>query len=358
LSIETSATQDLYLRRCIELALRGGTQTTLNPMVGAVVVYQNQILGEGWHQQFGGNHAEVNAIHAVQDQSLLPHATLYVNLEPCNIHGKTPPCTDLILRSGIPAVIIGCTDPNPLISGKGIKMMMDHGINVTMATDPRPFIDLNKIFFINQRYKRPYIVLKWAETANGFIGSKKGQRLIISGRDALRYVHYLRSRYHAIMIGKNTALRDDPYLNLRHYYGQNPTRIVLDIDHALTSDKNVFRSSGNVLIINKDRNETNGHVKWFAPDNPEAFLNVNVLMQELYARAGVASILVEGGRFLLQQFINQGIYDELIVIRSDKIIPEADISAPLLMNNFKFDRIIPLGSDTIFFKFNHNLYDL
>jgi diaminohydroxyphosphoribosylaminopyrimidine deaminase/5-amino-6-(5-phosphoribosylamino)uracil reductase len=235
---------------------------------------------------------------------------------------------------------------------------MNHGAKVTVAQDPKPFIDLNKIFFVNQREKRPYIVLKWAETANGFIGSKKGKRLIISGTDALRYVHYLRSRYHAIMIGKNTAIRDDPYLNLRYYYGHNPIRIVLDIDHALTADKNIFRSSGDVLIINKDKNQTEGHVKWFAPDNPEAFLNVNVMMQELYSRAGIASILVEGGRFLLQQFINQGIYDELIVIRSDKKIPEADISAPLLMNNFKFDSIKRLGDDTVFFKFNHKLYDL
>ena len=331
----------------------------MNPRVGALLVYNDKIIGEGWHQIYGGNHAEVNAILSVKDRELLSQSTLYVSLEPCNIQRKTPPCTEFIIQHKIPRVVVGCLDPNPEINGLGVAMLRQNGVEVILAKDPTPFIELNKVFFVNQKLKRPYITIKWAETANGFIGSKKGQRIIISGCEAMRYVHYLRSQYHAIMIGKNTALRDDPYLNLRHYYGQNPTRIVLDIDLNLSPDLHLFQSKGRVLVINQTKDEEKGNVTWFVPQNKEAFLNVNIMMHELYERAGIASILVEGGRFLLQQFLNQGIWDEIIVLRSDRIIPEADISAPLLMSNFKFDQIISFKSDTVFIKKNnlhHELY--
>lgn len=325
-------------------------------MVGAVIVRDDRVIAEGWHRRFGEAHAEINALRAVPDPSLLPESTMYVNLEPCSHYGKTPPCADAIIEAGVGRVVVGCLDPNPAVSGQGVAKLRAAGVEVEMAEAPRPFVDFNCCFFLNQQFRRPYILLKWAETADGMIGRSYGERLRISGPVADKYVHYLRSVYQAIMIGKNTALGDNPHLNLRNYYGAHPVRILFDIELELPLTLNVFGPEGSVLVINRHRNDTVGNVEYFIPERAEAYMNLALLAQELYARRQIGSILVEGGRYLLQQFINQGMYDEIQVVRSPDAAPDADIPAPVLLYNFKFDEISPLGGDFLFRKKVQHIY--
>ncbi len=228
------------MQRCIELARNGLGSVAPNPMVGALVLHQGKIIGEGYHQKFGAAHAEVNAIHAVKNKSLLASATLYVSLEPCNHFGKTPPCTDLILQHKIPHVVIGTVDTNAAVAGDGIKKLKSAGVSVTIGILEAECKELNKRFFYFNKEKKPYVILKWAQTADGFIGDAAIPNLPISDAYSQQLVHKWRSEEAAILVGTNTAALDNPSLTVRNYAGKNPLRVIIDRKDKLTKKLHIF----------------------------------------------------------------------------------------------------------------------
>ena len=325
---------NLYLQRCLELARKGGAAVEPNPRVGSVVVYNGKIIGEGWHQFFGGPHAEVNAIASVEQKELLPYSTIYVSLEPCNHHGKTPPCADLILEHRIPKVVIGSLDPNPKMAGRSVKMLREQGVSVEVAADQSPFQELNEHFWYNQKHHRPFITLKWAESQDGFIaGLDEDGRPVstaISPSFVSRWVHALRHEHQAILVGKNTVLTDDPSLTTRKWPGDHPTRIFLDRKLEIPSSAKIY-GPGKVIVINELKNQVEGDTTFFVPVEEEAFDDLGMLMTELYGRLRIGSILVEGGRSVLDQFIAQGIWNEAWKNIGSKRLGEG-IQAPTLPN--------------------------
>ena len=304
---------NLFLQRCLELARKGGAVVEPNPRVGAVVVHEGKIIGEGWHQVFGGPHAEVNAIASVVKKDLLPQSTIYVSLEPCNHHGKTPPCSDLILQHRIPKVVIGSLDPNPKMAGRSVNLLRENGVEVEVNPDQGPFQELNAHFWCNQNQHRPFITLKWAESQDGFIAGMdeydSPQPTAISPSFISRWVHSLRHEHHAILVGKNTVLTDDPCLTTRKWPGDNPIRIFLDRKLEISASAKIY-GPGKVIVVNELKNEEAGDLTYFVPVEEEAFDDLGMLMTELYGRLRIGSILVEGGRNVLEQFISQGIWDE------------------------------------------------
>ena len=278
----------IYLRRCLDLARRGEGFVSPNPMVGACIVYEDKILGEGYHTRFGAPHAEVEAMHAVPEDKvdLLPYATLYVSLEPCNFQGKTPPCTQLILEKKIGKVCIGSEDPNPRVSGKSIQYLRDNNVQVSMAKDPLPFQDLNKVFWINQVLGRSFVLLKYAQSSDGYMG-KQGERIEISNNVTNRYTHKLRSTFDAILVGAGTAITDDPWLTTRRIPGRNPVRIILDLKNRCSAGLTVWNTQAPTwLITNKQRldlPENVNQIVW--KDSP---VSTNQLATVLYQK-GIGS---------------------------------------------------------------------
>jgi len=320
-----------------------------NPRVGAVIVHEDRIIGEGYHAQAGGPHAEVVAIQAVSDPDLLPQATLYVSLEPCNHQGKTPPCTDLILQHKIPRVVIGMQDPNPQVSGKGIARLRAEGVEVILHYDPQPFERLNSVFVTNQTQQRPYIVLKWAVSDNGYIAGMDEQgnpyQVAITGRRVKEQVHALRAYHHAILIGKTTAQIDDPQLTTRYYYGEDPLRIIFDRQLGLSEELQVFSDGGQTIVLNERRDTIEGNITFF---RPAQWSNMTELCKELYTKFQICSILVEGGTLVLQQFIDQKAFDELYLFQGKTHI-RYGVPAPVLGDHFAFDRIIEMGDDRLLY---------
>jgi len=312
------------MERCLQLALLGAGHIAPNPMVGAVVVHQNRIIGEGFHQAFGGPHAEVNAIAAVRQQSLLSGSTLYVNLEPCAHHGKTPPCSDLIIKSKIPHVVIGCRDPFDAVNGKGIEKLQAAHVKVTTGILEKESLHLNRRFITFHEKKRPYIILKWAQSKDGFIGHPD-KRIQISNEYANRLVHHWRSAEQAIMIGSGTALVDDPQLTVRLWPGNNPLRLVLDRYLRLPGTLSIFNKAAPVVIFNEIKDAEDDHVtcaKISFDDLPAS------AMQYLYERK-ILSVIIEGGAQLLHTFINSNCWDEARVITSGHRLMNG-IAAPVL----------------------------
>ncbi len=291
-----------------------GANVEPNPRVGAVVVCNEYIIGEGWHETYGAPHAEVNAINSVKDKSLLPRSTLYISLEPCNHHGKTPPCTHLVMEHGIPEVVIGALDPNPKMAGKSVKLLRSKGVQVVVNRSPGPFLEINKHFHYNQSYLKPFISLKWAESSNGFIAgysdAGKPQQTIISPPFISRWVHYLRHEHQAIMVGKHTVMTDNPTLSTRKWPGYNPVKIFFDRKLEIPLNANIY-NSGRIIVINELWNRVLGNITYFVPLEKKAFEEMDMLMFELYERLGIGSILVEGGTNLLDQFIDQGVWNEI-----------------------------------------------
>lgn len=319
-----------YLTRCISLAERASSAVYPNPRVGAVIVFEDKIIGEGYHHFAGGPHAEVHAINSVKEPSLLMRSTLYVSLEPCNHFGKTPPCTDLILRHKIPHVVVGCTDPNPRVAGKGLARLQDAGVQVELAQDTMPFRALNKVFFVNQQQQRPYIVLKWAQSADAFIaglGQKgEGRRTQISSPKAQVYTHRLRAWHHAILVGRKTAMIDNPALTTRLFPGKHPLRIVMDKDATLSPHLTIFTDAYPTLVLSdKPVNMSLPKEKY----TPAQWSHIPSLCKELFQEKGLCSILVEGGNYVLSQFLESGFFDELHVIQSPKRLGKG-IPAPLI----------------------------
>ncbi len=339
-------THEHYMQRCLQLAQLGLGNVSPNPMVGCVIVYENKIIGEGFHQQFGEAHAEVNAINSVQNKALLAVATLYVNLEPCAHFGKTPPCADLIIKHKLKTVVVGCTDPFESVNGKGIEKLKANGIEVITDILKNESLELNKRFFTFHQKKRPYIILKWAQSADGFIGasplkntSEKNATQWISNTLSRKLVHKWRSEDDSILIGTNTALIDNPILNTRDWHGKNPLRMVLDKSLRLPENLAVFNRDFPTLIFNSIKNEEQNNLQYIKIN----FENVlAVMLQHLYEKQ-IQSVLVEGGSLLLNSCIEAGLWDEARIFKStvqlNNGVKAPIISAPI-DNRFQIENDI------------------
>ena len=343
----------LYMRRCLQLAKLGGANVAPNPMVGAVLVFNDRIIGEGFHQFYGKAHAEVNCINSVSDadKKLIPLSTLYVSLEPCAHFGKTPPCADLIIQLKIPTVIIGCRDPFEKVDGKGIEKLRAARVNVETGILEEECTTLNKRFFTFHTKKRPYVILKWAQTANAFIANPdpSNDRLRISNAYSNRFVHKWRSQEASILVGTNTALYDDPELTTRLWPGKSPIRLVLDMNLRLPHRLKVFDRSVRTIVFNSIKEEDANEILYYRLTGNENIAKqiVNALYQ-----LDIQSVLVEGGAKLLQSFIDTEIWDEAKVITNTRLTlgnhqnPVNGLRAPVL-NSAQFVEEIILGSDTI-----------
>lgn len=324
-----------YMERCLQLAALGAGNVAPNPMVGAVLVYNDRIIGEGYHQQYGKAHAEVNCIAAVkpEDKHLIAESVLYVSLEPCAHHGKTPPCADLIVAHKIPEVVVGCRDPFPLVNGRGIEKMMAAGVKVMQGVCEAQCKAMNKRFFIFHAQHRPYIILKWAQSANGIIGSPL-QRIFITNEYTGWIVHKWRTEEAAIMVGTHTALQDDPALTARYWPGKNPVRIVIDMNLTLPPYLQLFDGSVPTIVFNTIRNTindvdcdiTSSREVWYY----QVTSDVSLVQQVLHAlyRLKVQSVLIEGGAKLIQSFIEENAWDEARVITNEQLYLPEGLRAP------------------------------
>lgn len=316
------------MNRCLQLALRGLGNTAPNPMVGCVVVHNNKIIAEGYHQQYGGPHAEVNAINSVKDKTLLPQSTLYVSLEPCNHYGKTPPCTDLIIASGIKTVVVGCIDPFDKVNGSGIQKLKAHNIQVIQNIMEEECRQLNRRFFTFSQKHRPYIILKWAQSADGFMAplNQTENNRWVSNTYSQKLTHQWRSHEQAILVGANTAVKDNPKLNVRNWLGKNPLRILIDKGLKIPATHYLLSDGEPTLVF------SNNHSKSTNATYIRTNFTTNVISQitqELYKR-NIQSVIVEGGSITLQHFINANKWDEARVFLSREKYLTNGINAPML----------------------------
>ncbi len=283
-------TDEQYMQRCIQLAKKGAGNVAPNPMVGAILVYNDLIIGEGFHKKYGEAHAEVNCVNSVKEdkEHLIEKSILFVSLEPCAHFGKTPPCTNLIIQKKIKKVVIGCQDIFKEVSGKGIQKLNDAGIEVVLGVLQKECLELNKRFFTFHQKQRPYIILKWAQSINGKIGSLKGERILISNDYSNRVVHKWRSEEAAILVGTNTALNDNPSLTTRLWKGKNPVRIVIDKELKLPSSLKVFNNDTDTIIFNKIKNGSDSNIRFIKIDS-DNFLQF--ILHSLY-NLNIQSVLV------------------------------------------------------------------
>ena len=327
-----------YMKRCIELASKVIGNTYPNPMVGCVIVHNNKIIGEGSTQEYGYNHAEVDAINSVVNKDLLKESTLYVSLEPCNHHGKTPPCTKLILDKGIKNVVIGSKDPNRNVLGGGINTLISNGCNVEFGVMKEECDTLNRRFFTFQNQKRPYIILKWAESKDGFISpkksdQKKGEIFWISNEESKKMSHYFRSQEHSILVGVQTVIDDNPELTTRLVDGNNPVRIVLDPNNRIPLNSKVLSNESETIIFSSTKNlELNG-------DNEviDQF-DLDSIMESLFKR-GIQSMIVEGGAYTIQKFIDANKWDCIRIFKSEKNLREGLIGPKYKIDELEFQLI-------------------
>jgi diaminohydroxyphosphoribosylaminopyrimidine deaminase/5-amino-6-(5-phosphoribosylamino)uracil reductase len=349
------------MQRCLELARLGAGYTAPNPMVGAVLVYEGRIIGEGYHELYGKAHAEVNCLAAVKDEDipLIQKATLYVSLEPCAHFGKTPPCADLIIEKKIPRVVVGCRDPFKEVDGKGIEKLRAAGVEVELGVLEKECTCLNKRFFTFHTRRRPYILLKWAQSANGKLaagnegggpagenaGSAAGgsSRVFISNEYSNRLVHKWRSEEAAIFVGTNTALSDDPALTVRLWKGQDPIRLVIDKDLRLPGSLRLFDGRVRTIVFNTVRQEQRENLLYYRLTKDSSL--VPQVIKALYEEK-IQSVLVEGGRGLLQSFINEGYWDEARIITNNELEIPDGLAAPVL-KNARTSSVETLLSDTI-----------
>jgi diaminohydroxyphosphoribosylaminopyrimidine deaminase/5-amino-6-(5-phosphoribosylamino)uracil reductase len=333
-----------YIKRCIELAKNGLGTTYPNPLVGSVIVYNNEIIGEGWHQKAGEPHAEVIAINSVKDKSLLSKSTIYVSLEPCSHFGKTPPCCDLIIAKKIPNVVIGTIDPFAKVAGNGVKRLLEAGKKVTVGILEDECNELNKRFFTFHNKKRPYIILKWAESQDGFIAplSKDKQEPVwLTNIFSRQLVHKWRSEEQAILVGTRTVIDDNPSLTTRDWAGNNPIRIVLDQNNRISKESHIFDNQAKTILLN---NETINFSNNIAQEIGDFLFN-----------EGIQSVIIEGGSKTLQTFIDTNLWDEARVFKS-KIILNQGTKAPKI----KFKKVnrneILEDELLIFFNYDNNNY--
>ncbi len=322
-----------FMQRCIQLAELGRGRVEPNPLVGAVIVHQNKIIGEGYHQKYGEAHAEVNAINSVVDQSLLQDATIYVSLEPCSHFGKTPPCSDLIIQSGIKQVVIGAKDPNPQVNGSGIEKLKEAGLEVITNVLEDECIFQNRRFYTYYYKKRPFVFLKWAQTENGFVDDN-GKQSWISAAEVKPIVHEWRNQNQAILVGKTTVERDNPALTVREFSGQNPIRVIIDPECELSGNLKVLDGAVETIILNQKRESSEDKIKYIKLEN----LGVADILKKLYEME-IQSVMVEGGSYTLSQFIQEELWDEAKVIVAPSEISNGT-KAPVI-------DITPLSIETI-----------
>ncbi|RNA61386.1 bifunctional diaminohydroxyphosphoribosylaminopyrimidine deaminase/5-amino-6-(5-phosphoribosylamino)uracil reductase RibD [Chryseobacterium nematophagum] len=331
---------ELYIKRCIELAQKALGNTYPNPLVGSIIVHNGKIIGEGYHHKAGENHAEINAIHSVQNKDLIPESTIYVSLEPCAHYGKTPPCALKIKELGFKKVVIGAMDSHDKVNGKGKKIIQDSGIEVISGILEKECIELNKRFFTYHEKKRPYIILKWAESGDGFL-DKDFKPTAISNSLANQFVHQLRADEHAILVGTHTALNDNPSLTVRNTAGINPTRILIDFDLKVPPHFNIFNKEAKTLVVNSIKEEANENIQFININKENFLLN---LMNVLY-KEQIQSIIIEGGAYTLQQFINEDLWDEAIIIKNEQLLLENGTKAPTFTHSP--NEIINFGDNII-----------
>ncbi|MFP5470614.1 MAG: bifunctional diaminohydroxyphosphoribosylaminopyrimidine deaminase/5-amino-6-(5-phosphoribosylamino)uracil reductase RibD [Bacteroidia bacterium] len=318
---------EIYMNRCLQLAKNGLGSVSPNPMVGCVIVCDDKIIGEGYHQKYGEAHAEVNAINAVEDKSLLSKCTLYVNLEPCAHHGKTPPCADLIIEHNIPKVVIGCVDANEKVKGKGAQKLIEANVDVTIGVLEKECIELNKRFFTFHNKKRPYIILKWAQSNDGCMDkirdSSEAKINWITQPETQSLTHLWRSQEDAVLVGKNTVLNDNPELTVRAINGNNPIKIVLGQQESFNLDLNIFKGT-----------------------HPPIFLDLKSAKEICYAlyEKEIQSVMVEGGKKTLELFINENLWDEARILTGDVTLKDG-LKAPKI--NGVLENREALGKDTL-----------
>ena len=345
-------THEKYIRRCIELAKNGLGTTYPNPLVGSVIVHEGKIIGEGWHKKAGEAHAEVNAVHSVQDKSLLKKATIYVSLEPCSHFGKTPPCCDLIIKNKIPNVVIGTVDPNVKVAGNGIKKLVEAGINVTVGLLEDECNELNKRFFTFHEKKRPYIILKWAESQDGFIAPKEKSEkkpVWITNQYSRQLVHKWRTEEQAILVGTKTVIDDNPKLNARDWLGNNPIRVVLDQNNRIPKDSYVFDNKVKTILFSRS-NQTiekeNGIFKYL--DFEQNI--VTQIIESLYQHQ-IQTVIIEGGRQTLQTFIDANLWDEARIFVGNMTLKTGTEAPKLGRSQFKKQAI---GTDELLVSRNYD----
>ncbi len=320
-----------YMQRCLELAALGAGRVSPNPMVGAVIVFQGLIIGEGYHRQYGQAHAEVNAVNDVlenageQAATLLSQSTIYVSLEPCAHYGKTPPCADLIIRYQIPNVVVGCRDPFEAVNGKGIEKLQQAGIRVTSGVLEKECLWLNRRFFTRVTQQRPYIILKWAQTTDGFFAPDDNRQFWITNDLSRRLVHQWRGEEDAVLVGKNTAAVDNPQLNVRYGGGRNPKRIVIDRRLELSTDLHLFDQSTETLIFNEIKTDIEGNLKYIALENFDYYVPQYIIYQ-LYLQ-DIQSVIIEGGAKTLEAFIAASLWDEARIFTGTSLLRQG-IPAP------------------------------
>lgn len=338
-----------YISRCIQLAKNACCNAAPNPMVGAVIVHNGIIIGEGYHIRCGEPHAEVNAIRSVKDESLLKEATIYVSLEPCSHYGKTPPCADLIIEKGIPEVVIGCMDPFSMVAGRGIEKLRNAGIKVSVGVLEEECQQLIRRFITFNTQKRPYITLKWAESADGFIDKKRedGNPAILSSPLTSMVVHKRRAEHDAILVGRRTALLDNPSLTTRNWFGKDPIRLVIDKNLTLSKHLQLFDGKIRTLVFTqKGTTENHPLVEYIRLDFSQNILPQ--IMEVLYTLK-IQSLLVEGGSILLQSFINDGLWDEAYIETSPIYLNEG-VRAPKIEKNHLYSTYDCFGRTILHFK--------
>ena len=326
-----------WMQRALQLAEYGRGTVSPNPMVGCVVVHHEKIIGEGWHRHFGGPHAEVWAVHDAEtrnNEHLLTESTVYVTLEPCSHTGKTPPCADLLVRKKVKRVVICNPDPNPLVSGRGIRRLREAGIDVDCDVLSEQGLELNKRFFTQVNKNRPYVILKWAETADGFLSGENGQPVQITGDLSNVRVHKWRSEEDAILIGYNTAINDNPKLNVRHWEGINPVRIVMDRHLKLPESLYLFDKTQPTLVANHHKETSHRDFpNRYLADKEVSYLKLNDGNEEIadlltqLSQRGIQSVLVEGGAAILQSFFDSGLWDEIRRCQGSLVLNNG-VSAP------------------------------
>ena len=324
-----------YIARCIQLAKNGLCNAAPNPMVGAVIVHNDTIIGEGYHIRCGEAHAEVNAVRSVKDKSLLKESTIYVSLEPCSHHGKTPPCADLIINKGIPRVVVGCQDPFSLVAGRGIAKLREAGIEVKVGVLEEECRQLIRRFVTFNTLRRPFITLKWAESADGFIDLHRteGHPYIFSSPLSSMLVHKRRAEHSAILVGRRTALLDNPSLTTRNWFGKNPVRMVIDKDLTLPKHLALFDGSVRTLVFTQREDTSNRpNVEHIRLD-----FKIDILPQimEVLYKEKLQSLMVEGGSILLQSFIDAGCWDEAYIEQSDAHLKDG-VKAPSFSPEYVF----------------------
>ena len=319
-------THEYFIDKCISLARKGALDVSPNPMVGCVIVNNGEIIGEGYHKEYGKNHAEVNAIHSVKDKSELKNSILYVNLEPCCHHGKTPPCTDLIVKYNIPKVVIGCIDTFSKVSGQGIKKLKDNSVEVIYGVLEKDCIELNKRFFCYHIKKRPYIILKWAKSKDNFIAPINQEKPFwMTSEKSKKLVHSWRAEEDAILVGRKTVVADNPSLTVRMCEGKNPKRIIIDKELSLDKKSNVFNDQAETIVFNNIKSAIIDKTTYLKAD----FNNLNEdILNQLFNR-DILSLIIEGGTITINSFIEKNLYDEIRVFTADKLL-EKGINSPEL----------------------------